>query len=429
MCLLTRFRVLFLLLPFSFFLSLSVSAASTAPYLYISTFEGSSPSVFTDLQSACDAHVPPDYSFFQARPNHDTVGNTSVGDYYIAANYDTGSVARCVYSNTGGSFISRIFFYGPTCSGSFPTTQGGVKVCASCPDGFVDQGGVCTNAPPDCPALGTSVGHTLITGDITGTASIAGTGVCISNPSGGGAPGAVCGVQCSSGAVSVDPVTGVSQMYCQAASFTGGTCTPSSVAAADPGPDPDFGAAKTPEGGCPSGTVPGQVNNLDVCLPSGSTVQDDAVKKTTQGDKVLTTKKSQVVNPDGSVTTTITNIFNDGGVETVSSTVTSDSVPSVGASGSGDSKGVKDGSEDMPIPDMDTSLSDFDVMPVRVPDNPVFSTSIIPSSGTCPPPISFSVMDIDLEIDFEPICEFAPMIRAIMLILAAFVALRVVVSK
>ncbi|SFU83420.1 TspB protein [Nitrosomonas eutropha] len=416
-----------MLLPFLFFLSFSASAASTAPYLYVSSFEGSSPSVFTDLQSACDAHVPPDYSFVDARPNYGTVGSTNVGDYYVAANYDTGSLARCSYSNAGGFFIYRNFFYGPTCSGSFPTTQGGVKVCASCPDGFVDQGGVCTNAPPDCPALGTSVGHTLITGDITGTASIAGTGVCISNPSGGGSPGAVCGVQCSSGAVSVDPVTGVSQMYCQAASFTGGTCSPSSVAAADPGPDPDFGVDKGPEGGCPSGTVPGQINDLDVCLPSGSTVQTD-VRKTTQGNKTLTTTKNQTVNPDGSVTTTITNIFNDGTSETVSNTVTNDGKINAG-NDSGNNNGGKDGSEDMPIPDMDTSLGGFEALPTRVPDNPVFSTSIIATSASCPPPIAFTVMDIDLSIDFEPVCDLAPMIRAIMLILAGVVALRVVVSK
>lgn len=334
----------------------------------------------------------------------------------------SGQTEKCLLKQGSVTYDHAFVYSGPYCEqGKGPS--GGH--CTECPPGTTDIGGVCQEPLPECPSAGSSVGHPLITGDITGSASIAGTGVCISNPNAPGTPGAVCGAQCSSGAVSADPVTGMSQMYCQSASFTGGSCSGGSVAAADPGPDPDFGEAKEPEGGCPPGTVSGQINDLDVCLPSGSTV-DAEVKKVSQGDKTLTTNKVQTVNSDGTVTTEFVNTFDDGNTKTVSTTVTNDGI---GIGNDAGSNGGKDGSEDMPIPDMDTSLGGFEMLPTRVPDNPVFSTSIISTSASCPPPITFTVMDIDLSIDFEPICDLAPMIRAIMLILAGMVALRVVVSK
>ncbi|MBV6388706.1 MAG: hypothetical protein JNIBNLAF_00300 [Nitrosomonas europaea] len=346
-------------------------------------------------------------------PSGKTVGDTvfdGTYTYLITGSFNCGALANYMVD------INKNLAIGLRCSGQNYTVVDDQLWCGSDPP-----------PAPACPSSGTSVGHTLITGDITGSASIAGTGVCISNPDAPGTPGAVCGVQCNSGAVSVDPVTGVSQMYCQTASFTGGTCSGGSVAGADPGPDPEFGEEKEPEGNCPPGTASGQINDLDVCLPSGSTVSND-VKKVTQGNKTLTTTKNQTVNPDGSVTTTITNIYNDGTSSTSSTTTTTDDKINAGGNDSSNNGG-KDGSEDMPIPDMDTSLGGFEALPTRVPDNPVFSTSIIATSASCPPPITFTVMDIDLSIDFEPVCDLAPMIRAIMLILAGVVALRVVVSK
>lgn len=421
-CYSTLYRALLWLLPFLFFLSSSVNAASIAPYGYLNTL-----GLQDSLESYCQSIIVAPHQFGDVSSSPvSSVVTSSAGGYIHYSTPGSGTYNLCL-TTTNASYGYGTY-YGQFCriSDGYSYTGGQLK-CEVCPPGYSDVGGTCQQPPPECPSSGASVGHTLITGDITGSASIAGTELCISNPDHPSTPGAVCGVQCNSGAVSVDPVSGISQMYCQSASFTGSTCTGGSVAGADPGPDPDFGEQKEPSGNCPPGTASGQINDLDVCLPSGSTVSND-VKKTTQGNKTLTTTKNQTVNPDGSVTTTITNIYNDGTSSTSSTTTTTDDKINAGGNDSSNNGG-KDGSEDMPIPDMDTSLGGFEALPTRVPDNPVFSTSIISTSATCPPPITFTVMDVDLSIDFEPICDLAPMIRAIMLILAGLVALRVVVSK
>lgn len=125
-------------------------------------------------------------------------------------------------------------------------------------------------------------------------------------------------------------------------------------------------------------------------------------------------------------TTTTTTTYKDGsGNVTYSGTTTgTDGINQAGNNGQG---GEKLNLGDAPV--FDQSLPTETNFNIKAQGNPVFSTEIFATTASCPAPITFSAMGKDFNIDFSPICALADIIRGIVLMLSAIVAMRAVVTK
>jgi hypothetical protein len=209
--------------------------------------------------------------------------------------------------------------------------------------------------------------------------------------------------------------------------------------------------------GCPAGYSQGNVNGDTYCAKDATgtitnnpnhpvsvvTTQDGnggGSTVTTNADGSVTTKTT-VVNPDGSVsTTTTTTPGPTGGTGQSQSEIKLDTS---GLSQQQTSQDILDtlkgalGADGGPDTDAGTvagqicsggqcgaNKSEIDIGAMGG-----FSHSgIITSSGSCPVPLEVDNPMFHFEIKFDPFCELAPLIRALLLIAASFVAIRIITS-
>ncbi|MBS0425016.1 MAG: hypothetical protein JSR71_11485 [Proteobacteria bacterium] len=278
--------------------------------------------------------------------------------------------------------------------------------------------------PPPCPVSGTTKKDPIALSGISGQQGI-GASMCAA------ATGADCAIKCNSGIASYNEVSGQSSVYCENYEFTGAGCTNTSLVAtsvstvpstikATPVNDPP----KSRED-CPGGSGFAQVNNVGMCLPSGTQFSGGSSTTTSTSGSVTTTSTT-TVSPGGTNTTTTTTTYKDGsGNVTYSGTTTgTDGINQAGNNGQG---GEKLNLGDAPV--FDQSLPTETNFNIKAQGNPVFSTEIFATTASCPAPITFSAMGKDFSIDFSPICALADIIRGIVLMLSAIVAMRAVVTK
>lgn len=276
-----------------------------------------------------------------------------------------------------------------------------------CPSGSTLNGeGQCQlDTCVDCPNEGTFSGA----GSATGSASTSCNGSC--ELSSGG--------DCLN---SFDPITQqVTNTWCSGWTFTGQSCTENTHSGGNP-TDPTNTNPSSPSD-CPPQTGFAEVNGVSMCLPGGSSYTGGTTTTTDNitGDTTTTTNVT-TINSDGSSSTT-TNVTTVNGSGTVTGDQTT--VTEGGKIGDGKEKQEIDLGD---APQMSQELptdENFEISSV-----PLFnlSTDIFGATASCPAPIAFTAMGIDFEIDLQPLCDLAPMIRGIILLLASITSIRLLVT-
>lgn len=442
-CLLIRFNRLYSLLLYLCFFCYSVNAFSSveSPTGYFS--KGMNSAQWESVSAYCQSIVPSGWS-----SNGNVTYNNTSGWIYsgsLAGGHEGyqppgSSEFGCNIKNdeTGqiiNGYGDHLYLYNYCLLGEVlnnPNTSGYLS-CETCPSGFIDQGGQCVpgTPPPDCPSAGTKAAASLgwiTTGDVSTGLSVADS-LCTNNSP----TGDLCQARCDSGVVARNSVTGESRLECSSYTFTGSLCVPTDKSAVL-SPVPDIGEngnggvpPKNPED-CPPGTGFAQINNINSCLPSGSEYTSGS---STSTDTTTQTTKTSIttINPDGTTTTTTTtNVTNVSTGGTIGSGTTSSTGSMNKADGGG--TGKNSNQDDVgPVPLVDTSLPEEGNFTVRTIPTPVFDTQLFNVSGSCPEPITYDVMGKTFSIDFQPICDYAPIVRGIMLLLAAVVSIRMVVTK
>lgn len=422
-CLLIRCNRSFWLLLSSLCISFSVNAGTEPESGYFRTGTSYPPS--SDPVTACG-----NFSYVNAAGTTSAgeVGVTVVGSNTVRT-YAGGSKYGCTTSPGGTNFT---FVY----SADWCPSAGGYEIhngrmtCGKCDLGYTWNGTECIqDQQPSCPSAGTKSTEAegfLATSSISSELHISQT-LCNSNAPNGATN---CQVSCNDGVVTKSNVTGNSSGACFSFSYTGQPCASGDVAASSVenpqvGVNGNNGSAPNSPSDCPPGTGFAQINNTKTCLPSGSEYTGDQTTKTDTTTK--TTQTSVItVNPDGTTTTTtttnVTNISTGG-------TIGSETTTSKGGINTDGTNKNSDKNDAGPVPILDTSLPQEGDFVVKTYNVPVFDTTIFNTSYSCPEPITYDVLGKTFTIDFQPICDYAPIVRGIMLLLAAVVSIRMVVSK
>ena len=320
-----------------------------------------------------------------------------------------------------------------TCVGGGGNCANPVRA-ASCPEGEVNVDGVCVVPEvPDCPAAGATTYPTALDG---GFFVAAGAGPYETGPNGSSFclpyNDDLCEVKCTTGMVGPNPIASGQVAACTSLTATGAVCNPASMPelTVDLNPlavEPETGPGTEPDSpaDCPPGTGFAQVNNQKMCLPSGTTGSAGSSSSSSSDGGSTVSDSNWSVNPDGTTTTNTNTTVNlpGGGSLSSSSTNTSgidgadgkDAPPiDFGPAPSFDDSAV-DGLGDEPLP-TGTPLAPFEA------DFSLFGTG-----GACPAPIAFTAMGVNLEIPFDSVCQFAGMIKALFILSAVFISLRVLV--
>lgn len=312
-------------------------------------------------------------------------------------------------------------------SGTYPNAT-----CVSCPSGTVEQNGACV-PPPVCPNAGATTYPTALDG---GFFVAAGAGPYETGPNGSSFclphNGGLCEVKCTTGMVGPNPIASGEVAVCTSLTATGSACSPATMPEmkVELNPlavEPETGPGTEPNSpsDCPPGTGFAQVNNQKMCLPSG-TVGSGASSSSSSSDGGSTKSESTwEIGADGTVTTKTETTVNLGDGSSLSSSSSSKS-GSDGADGK-DAPPLDFG----PAPSFDDSAVaglDDAALPVGAPLAPFQADlGLFGGGGACPAPITFEAMGVGFEIPFDGICQFSGMIRALFILSAVFVSLRVVV--
>jgi Neisseria meningitidis TspB protein len=294
-------------------------------------------------------------------------------------------------------------------------TAGNTSLGDGCPDGYTSNGSQCINDCSDieCDDPGTSAGESFWNGS-------KGVGACVDG----------CAIQADAGCISVtSAISGITTTSCTQTSFTGQLCNdqPDVVVGANVKDDiavpPENDPPQSTQD-CSPGTGFAQVNNETMCLPSGTTIDGDTTTSTSDGGTTTETTTT-TINPDGTTTTETTSSFTDDDGNTISGTTTTQGGINQAGSGSGnnpDNNGLG------PAPTFDASLPDEPEINILSVPTPTLSMDVFSNSASCPAPITFSAMDQDFEISFDSVCDFADVIRGVILLLSAIAAIRIIVK-
>jgi hypothetical protein len=327
----------------------------------------------------------------------------------------------CTLAGSASSSFDFLNVSGNTCNLS--RTAGGPDFAininffaAGCAAGYVDNGNgqceaTCTPENPCEDSGGDSGGEQFWGGSKSG-------GGCVDG----------CAIQADSGCISTtSELSGLTVTSCAQTSFTGQACTsePNVVAGATvkdniavpPENDPPQSSQD-----CSPGTGFAQVNNETMCLPSGTTIDGDQTTTTSDGG-TTTESTTTTINPDGTTTTQTDSSFTDSTGNTVTGSTTTQGGINQAGQGESDTPGLG------PAPVFDDSPpSDSTFNILNVP-NPTLSMDLFSVGASCPAPITFNAMDEDFEITFQPVCDLSDIIRGIILLLSAIVAIRILVSN
>lgn len=294
-------------------------------------------------------------------------------------------------------------------------------IAGSCPSGYSVSGTTCVqNCTPTCPAAGTAGSGSMSVFDISGAIPASGN-VCTEDND------KVCVATCTGGCMSgYNDVTGKSWWIAESFSYTGQTCSSSGSTATAYTPvtvTPVNTPPKT-SADCPGGSGFAQINNVGMCLPSGTTFSGGTSTASITGGGSSTVTSTTTINRDGTSTTTTTTTNKDSG-GTVTGTTTDTSTGSLNQNNGGNDKPLNLG----PAPAFDSTLPNDPTFNIKTITNPTLSTSLFGVSASCPEPLTFEAMGRSFEITFQPICDLADIIRGIILMLSAIVAIRAVVTK
>lgn len=361
-------------------------------------------------------------------------GSSSNSGYYAAGNLSwkrSGPTYACTTATGGntGAWAAQYQYCtgGKTISGTYPNAT-----CVSCPSGTVEQNGACV-PPPVCPNAGATTYPTALDG---GFFVAAGAGPYETGPNGSSFclphNGGLCEVKCTTGMVGPNPIASGEVAVCTSLTATGSACSPATMPemTVELNPlavEPETGPGTEPNSpsDCPPGTGFAQVNNQKMCLPSG-TVGTGASSSSSSSDGGSTKSESTWgIGADGTVTTTTETTVNLGDGSSLSSSSSSKS-GSDGADGK-DAPPLDFG----PPPSFDDSAVaglDDAALPVGAPLVPFQADlGLFGGGGACPAPITFEAMGVGFEIPFDGICQFSGMFRALFILSAVFISLRVLV--
>ncbi|MDR4513154.1 virulence factor TspB C-terminal domain-related protein [Nitrosomonas sp.] len=280
-----------------------------------------------------------------------------------------------------------------------------ISESTGCQSGYTLQEGMCVPDNCECPQSGSFLGA----GSATGGTSSACSGGC----------GISSGGDCIN---SYDPITQqVTNTWCSGWSFTGQTCTNNTFAGGNP-TDPT-NTNPTGPSDCPPQTGYAEVNGVSMCLPGGSTYTGGSTTTTDNitGDTTTTTNVTTINSDGSSSTTTNTTTVNGSGTVTGDQTTVTEG----GKVGDGKDRQEIDLGDAPTFNEELPEEQNFEILSVP---NATITTDIFGITASCPPPIEFSAMGQDFIIDIQPLCDLAPVIRGIILLLASIVSIRVLVT-
>lgn len=164
-----------------------------------------------------------------------------------------------------------------------------------------------------------------------------------------------------------------------------------------------------------------------MCLQGGTKYDSGSTTSTLSSGGSVSTSSTTTINKDGTTTTTTTTIYKDAGgnVTGTDVSVSGGSVNQTDGNKPGNDKPLNLG----PAPTFDGTLPNDPTFNIKTITNPTLSTSIFDVSASCPEPLTFEAMGRSFEITFQPICDLADIIRGIILMMSAIVAIRAVVTK
>lgn len=285
----------------------------------------------------------------------------------------------------------------------------------------------CAGDPPvNCPSSGTNSGKSYSISYLGDKSSEPTPTLCSSNPDGSSSN---CSASCNNAVKTYHPDLGITDIFCGSVSYSGASCgSPSGVADGGLGNNTVAPVNNPPKSisDCPAGSGFASINNVNVCLAGGTKYDGGTTTTTSSSGSTTTTTDQTTVNKDGTTTTTRTTTTKDasGNVTGIDVTVMSGSVNQADGKGT-DNKPIDLGAP----PDFDSSLPNDSNFNIKSVSNPIFSTTLFGTSGSCPAPLTFEVFGRSFSIPFQPVCDLADIIRGIVLLLSAIVALRAVVSK
>lgn len=317
---------------------------------------------------------------------------------------------QCVYytgTPVNGTYVGKYYF----CQGS--TYPDATNQCVTCPTGYTDQNGICSNTPAPCPAAGTikSSGFYLLG----------------PNPE-ASVPNIACDANCETtysgaGVSKRAMVNGVYQYYFGQGgyNYTGQACSTGT---------PSPGTTTVPSNTCnPATQDTGQVNGVTVCIDKQQT------------DTSNTTKTPTTTNPDGSTSTTTTTTTNnttnntttnttittttapDGTVTESKTETTSKNSPSTFCQQNPtdptclkNSKFCEDNPETLGCSTMGTvedgivGTKEFSIADI--------TPKTIGGAGSCPAPITTSFMGRSITFTYDLPCQAASMLKPLILALS-----------
>jgi hypothetical protein len=429
---LNRYRALCWLALCLLFTSSSASAAYPAPLLYHGFYSAAGYGCIKSSANATADCLAGILSVTWA--TSDAPVSTSGGQSLEANTVSATFYQQIGYRRSTGSLAFNVG-HSYMCPYNTTTTVNGVVTCNStqCVAPLVPDGNGGCHIPPNCPSAGSVTyptaldgGFFIATQSTAPTTGDSGTSFCLPWN------GSQCEVKCSTGVAGPNPIASGYAVACTSLKATGAAC-PSGAAPLEvniPNPlevEPESGPGEPADpSACPPGTGFAQVNNKKMCLPSGTTGSGPTKNSTDSSNNQTSEKSDWAINGDGSTTTSTTNTVNINGQTLTSTTTNTSSSGAPGADGK-DGKDIDFG----PAPNFDDSVPEGlnPNLPPAV-DLPAFEANLSLLSaggGQCPAPITFQAMGQDFSIPFDPICSFAPMIKAIMLIVAGFIGLRILV--
>lgn len=308
--------------------------------------------------------------------------------------------------------------------GSNVTTVYQAQRCVTSEYSLIGSDLVCGSGPLNiCPSAGT-VSNTAQTSSFVGSTTP--TTSCYKGADGTSNCVATC---TGSSVVTYDDVAGVSNNFCTQFVYSGAACTTTDALVAT---SPGTGSTVTPlvsppksSADCPAGSGFAEINNQTMCLKSGTTYSGGSTS-TTGGGGTSTQTTTTTINKDGTTTTKTT----VSGTDTAGNSTGSYTTTTTGSINGADGGTNKDPTLNLgPAPNFDQSLPNDTGFNVKTVSNPVFNTSLFGTSGSCPAPLTFEALGRSFSITFQPVCDLADIIRGIILMLAAIVALRAVVTK
>lgn len=423
-----HYKVLFSLAFFSFFTfsSGSALAAAVAPWGWFypsANFQGSPKQ---NASEACKAFN----STYSGAGNTEASSNFqhSANGIFQKGTYQVGALKAMCLTSSGGS-SGYYVRYGQWCTGAYPSGTAPNMVCNTCPPGYVESGGSCV-LPPQCPPAGSVTYPTALDGGFFVATQLTppdigplGDSFCLPYNDG------LCEVKCTTGVAGPNPIASGYAVACTSLTATGEVCPSAAPPVALTVENPlDVGAEGTGDEPsdpreCPPGTGFASINNISMCLPSGTSGTGTSSSSSSPG--ATTDSNSEwTIEADGTITTTRVTSVTIGGQTITGTTTTNSGV---------DGKDGQDGNDVDFGPaitwsapagdDLDPALAAGTPLPVFEP-----STSLIGTGGgACPAPIAFDAMGQNFVIDFSPLCEWAGFFRAFLLIAASFAALRVLV--